>query len=68
MSYQRIVERESQLAAIVAHILEEAEAVDAADDERYGDARGDELPEHLRTKQGRLEAIRAAKAQSRRKQ
>lgn len=63
MSYQRMVEREPQLAAIVAQILEEAEAVDQAEDERYGDARGDELPEHLRTKQGRLEAIRAAKAQ-----
>ena len=63
MSYQRMVEREPELAAIVAQILEEAEAVDAAEDERYGDARGDELPEHLRTKQGRLQAIRAAKQQ-----
>jgi hypothetical protein len=52
MSYQRMVEREPQLAAIVAQILAEAEAVDAAEDERYGDARGDELPEQLRTKQG----------------
>jgi transposase len=63
MSYDRMVEREPELAAIVKQILEEAEAVDAAEDELYGDARGDELPEHLRTKQGRLEAIRAAKAQ-----
>jgi transposase len=63
MSYQRMVEREPELAAIVKQILEEAEAVDQAEDERYGDARGDELPEHLRTKQGRLEAIRAAKVQ-----
>jgi transposase len=61
MSYGRMVEREPQLAAIVAEILAEAEQVDAAEDERYGDARGDELPEHLRTKQGRLEALRRAK-------
>jgi transposase len=63
MSYARMVEREPELAAIVKQILDEAEAVDAAEDELYGDARGDELPEHLQTKQGRLEAIRAAKAQ-----
>jgi hypothetical protein len=44
-------------------MLDEAEQVDAAEDEMYGEARGDELPEHLRTKQGRLEAIRKAKAQ-----
>ena len=63
MSYARMVEREPQLAAIVAEMLEEAERVDAEEDELYGDARGDELPEHLRTKQGRLEAIRKAKAE-----
>lgn len=63
MSYGRMAEREPQLAAIVAEILEEAERVDAEEDERYGDARGDELPEHLATKQGRLAAIRRAKAE-----
>jgi hypothetical protein len=47
MSYARMLEREPELAAIVKQILDEAEAVDAAEDERYGDARGDELPEHL---------------------
>lgn len=62
MSYERMVDREPQLAAIVAEILDEAERVDVEEDERYGDARGDELPEHLRTRQGRLEAIRKAKA------
>ena len=30
-------------------ILEEARAVDAVEDGLYGDARGDELPERLRT-------------------
>lgn len=63
MSYARMNEREPELAAIVREMLEEAERVDAAEDEQFGDARGDELPEHLRTKQGRLEAIRRAKAE-----
>lgn len=62
MSYARMSEREPELAAIVKQILDEAEQVDTEEDELYGDARGDELPEHLRTKQGRLEAIRKAKA------
>ena len=63
MSYARMHEREPQLAAIVKQMLDEAEQVDTEEDELYGDARGDELPEHLRTKQGRLEAIRKAKQQ-----
>jgi transposase len=62
MSYSRMEGREPELEAIVAQILDEAEQVDREEDERFGDARGDELPEHLRTTQGRLEAIRKAKA------
>ncbi len=47
----------------VRRILEEAERVDAEEDERYGpDQRGDELPEELRTKQGRLQRLREARA------
>src|SRR3954447_26088244 len=42
-------------------ILEEAQAVDAAEDELYGDARGDELPEQLRTGEGRRAWLREAK-------
>ena len=38
---------------IAREILAEADAVDREEDERYGDARGDELPEHLSTEQGR---------------
>jgi transposase len=34
---------------IAREILEEAAAVDAAEDELYGEKRGDELPEHLST-------------------
>jgi len=62
MSYARMTEREAALAAQVQAILDEAEAVDAAEDQLYGDARGDELPPELRTREGRLAKIRAAKA------
>ena len=62
MSYGRIDEREAALEAEVARILAEAETIDVAEDERYGDARGDELPAALRTREGRLRAIREAKA------
>ncbi len=62
MSYGRMVERETQLGAEVKAILDEAEAVDAAEDQLYGEARGDELPPELRTREGRLAKIREAKA------
>jgi transposase len=62
MSYARMPDREAALEAEVARILEEAEAIDRAEDALYGDARGDELPEALRTREGRLRAIREAKA------
>jgi transposase len=62
MSYARMPEREAALEAEVRRILEEAEAIDAAEDAEYGDARGDELPPALRTREGRLRAIREAKA------
>ncbi len=62
MSYGRMAEREAQLVAEVRAILDEAEAVDAAEDAEFGDARGDELPPELRTREGRLARIREAKA------
>jgi transposase len=46
---------------IAREILEEAKATDAAEDELYGDARGDELPEQLRTGEGRRAWLREAK-------
>ena len=61
MSYGRMDEREAVLEAEVARILEEAEAVDAAEDELYGDARGDELPRALRTRVSRLRKLREAR-------
>src|SRR3982751_1648403 len=48
---------------LAREILEEAKAVDAAEDELYGDKRGDELPEQLRTGEGRRAWLREAKRQ-----
>jgi transposase/IS5 family transposase len=63
MSYGRMDEREAALEAEVARILEEAEATDQAEDALYGeDARGDELPPALRTREGRLRKLREARA------
>jgi len=46
---------------IAAEVLAEAGRIDAAEDERYGEARGDELPEGLRTANGRRAWLREAK-------
>ena len=46
---------------IALEILKEAERIDREEDELYGDARGDELPEHLRTAEGRRAALKEAK-------
>src|SRR5215218_7298025 len=46
---------------LAREILEEADAVDAEEDERFGDARGDELPPELATAQGRRGWLREAK-------
>ncbi|MGZ6623723.1 MAG: transposase [Solirubrobacteraceae bacterium] len=46
---------------LVTEILREAEETDRREDELYGQARGDELPEHLRTAEGRRQALAVAK-------
>ena len=46
---------------IAQEILAEAGRIDAAEDELYGEARGDELPEGLRTPNGRRAWLREAK-------
>lgn len=62
MSYARMARAERALEAEVRHILEEAERVDAEEDERFGpDQRGDELPAELADPVRRLEKIREAK-------
>jgi transposase len=48
-------------------ILAEADRIDSEEDERYGDARGDELPEQLRSAEGRRAALREAKRRLERK-
>ncbi len=46
---------------IAREVLAEARATDEAEDELYGEARGDELPEQLRTPEGRREFFRQAR-------
>ena len=46
---------------IAREILAEAAEIDAREDELYGEQRGDELPEQLRTREGRRQALREAK-------
>lgn len=62
MSYGRMCAAEEELAREVARLLSEAERIDAEEDARYGNARGDELPAELATREGRLAKIREAKA------
>src|SRR5271157_660484 len=64
MSYERMSEAEKKLQAKVEALLRRAEAVDAAEDEKYGkDQAGDELPAELARRESRLAKIRAAKAE-----
>src|SRR5438270_10520863 len=46
---------------IVTQILREAEETDRREDELFGDARGDQLPEQLRSSEGRRQALAEAK-------
>jgi len=46
---------------IARAILREAAEIDRREDELYGADRGDELPEQLRTREGRRQALREAK-------
>ena len=48
---------------IAREILAEAKALDAAEDERFGDARGDELPPGFQSAHGRRGWLREAKRQ-----
>ena len=63
MSYQRMKEKEAQLAAEVEELLRRGQEVDEEEDRRCGkDRRGDKLPEELAFREGRLEKIREAMA------
>ena len=54
-------------SGLVREILREAEETDRREDELYGDTRGDELPERMRTAEGRKAALEDAKRRSRSK-
>ena len=61
MSYQRMKEKEEQLQGEVDELLRRAQEVDEEEDRRYGrDKGGEELPEELAFREGRLEKIREA--------
>ncbi len=63
MSYDRMKEEEKRLQEEIAQLLAEAEAIDAAEDQTHGrDRRGDELPDDLKRRAGRLAKIKEAKA------
>ncbi|MGI8712062.1 MAG: transposase, partial [Solirubrobacteraceae bacterium] len=51
------MDRNRDYRQIATEILREAEAIDRREDELYGDSRGDELPEQLRTPEGRKAAL-----------
>src|ERR1019366_2135544 len=54
-------ESNREFEQIAREILAEAKATDEAEDQLYGEARGDELPEQLRTSEGRREFFAQAK-------
>jgi transposase len=63
MSYARMPERQAALQAEVQRLVDDAEALDRAEDAQYGcGRRGDELPEELRDPATRQQRLRAAKA------
>jgi transposase len=51
---------------IAREVIAKTRATDEAEDEEFGEARGDELPEQLRTAEGRREFFRQAREQLRR--
>jgi hypothetical protein len=55
-----------EFGRIARELVAEVRATDAAEDEEFGAARGDELPEQLRTAEGRREFFRRAREQLRR--
>ena len=63
MSYGRMREKEEQLSAEAEELLRRAEEVDDHENRRYGQSkRGDEMPQELAFREGRVERIREAMA------
>jgi transposase len=62
MSYGRMRQREAQLKAEIAELVERAEARDAAEDQEYGiDSDGYSVADELARREARLAKIRAAR-------
>ena len=62
MSYDRMKKEEERLEKEIADLIGRAEQSDREEDEEYGpENRGDELPEELRRREGRLQKIKEAK-------
>lgn len=62
MSYKRMVEEEKRLRREILELTKRARKTDEREDARYGaEMRGDELPEEIAHREGRLAKIRAAK-------
>jgi transposase len=61
MSYGRMKDKELEYEAVVRELFSRADSVDAEEDRRYGELRGDELPEELAFHEKRLAKIREAK-------
>ncbi len=61
MSYGRMAKEEERLRQEIGRYFHEAEATDQEEDERRGRGGSEELPNHLRTAQRRLQAIQEAK-------
>jgi hypothetical protein len=64
MSYDHMGKTEKELQAQVEELLKQADAADAAEDDKFGKGkRGDELSDELARRESRLKKIRAAKAE-----
>lgn len=61
MSANASMNAKRDFGQIARAILREAAEIDQREDELYGADRGDELPEQLRTREGRRQALREAK-------
>ncbi len=63
MSYARLTEKQKVLADEVSALLADADAIDYAEDARFGkDKRGDELPPELARRESRLVKLAEARA------
>lgn len=61
MSYARMLKEEERLTREINDYFDACDALDAAEDEEYGDGDGSALPEHLKRSADRLAAIKRAK-------